>query len=153
MLTIQTYTPDMLPVAFADQMASRLTKPGSEHHQWLSGIASGKQGGFPDDLVYVVASMSTVDDELQVVGWASCHYWHEHNCMQCFVDEGHRGNKLATAICAVLFLAFNIPKQEIAVFSPESIRIAEKIGCQKIAAYKRVEDGWIRYEWIRPRGT
>jgi len=142
MITIQTCrAADLAPWA-ADKM-SELTKPGSINSRWLASISAGSPAkDIPHDLTFSFASRDE-DFEIDVIGWVSIACWNGHPALEGFVDPEFRGNGLAFSLACCLCLSQEVPREVVAVFSPEFVSIAERLGFQNVKHFKRVDDGWV----------
>lgn len=136
MLNIQTFKGSNLPPFLAQGM-ERLTNFNSSHSRWFYALANdGVFDDMPDDLVYSVCEL---DDDFDVVpvGWASVYLWDGLPCLEAFVDERWRGNRIASACCAVLMGSVTLPGDSIGVFSDEVEAIAKRLGNRKVVRYIR----------------
>ena len=142
MITIQTCRAADLPPWAADQMAG-LTKTGSVNSRWLSAIAAGSPAeDMPHDLTFAFASRDE-DYEIQIIGCGSLACWNGHPALEGFVDPRYRSVGLAFSMSCCLCLSQEMPREEVGVFSPEFVNIAERLGFLTVKHYKRVDDGWV----------
>jgi len=140
-ILLTTYDATTLPRFLADDMI-RLTRDGSLHQQWLSELAVGKQHEtLPPDWSVAVAAIDE-DFHIQPIGWTSLHVWNGEPSMEGFVDPTYRRLKVASMTAAALCLS--VPRELVAVFSPEYAAIAKWLGFQQVNRYVRCDDGWIK---------
>jgi hypothetical protein len=120
-----------------------LTKTGSVNSRWLSAIAAGSPAeDMPHDLTFAFASRDE-DYEIQIIGWGSLACWNGHPALEGFVDPRYRSVGLAFSMSCCLCLSQEMPREEVGVFSPEFVNIAERLGFLTVKHYKRVDDGWV----------
>lgn len=147
MTTVQIYTESNLPNWVCDEIRF-LTKPDGENRKLFSDFAhENDRSKLPRDSLYAIA-YDDKDYELQPIGWVMRSVWDGIPCIQGFVSEKKRGQKVASALAALVMA--DHPREEIGVFSDEFASIARWLGYSVVRHYTRVEDGWIVKNGAKP---
>ena len=145
MLNIHAMTADELPCYIAEQCHA-LCNPGSEmqgRFQRLS-MLSLNESDHSARIAYCWACGD--EDGPEVVAWACISEWpvgdEKRVNVQGFVREDYRRTGVATSLCVCL--AHDLPKDRlpVAVFSPEFLKIAKRLGW-RATEYRLVNDGWV----------
>lgn len=116
------------------QIVDRLTRPASEFQSECAAALNGHYSATP---IAVWLNSGTAH------GWACSHVWNGQQTLEMFVDPARRGAGIASALSSFLIAAAVIdPEKTLAVFSPVTARIANRLGCVEVLQYARAGDGW-----------
>ena len=79
----------------------------------------------------------------QPIAWAATHQWSGFQTLEMFVHADHRREGLGRAAAAMLLAAGHIDTlQQLAVFSPECVPLAQSLGFVDVRQFRRVGDAW-----------
>ena len=136
MNTISLTSVDGLAPRDALAIIHRLTRDGSEFQAEVASMLEG------------VSSSSTPlaiwELDGACIGWAASHIWRELQTLELFVDPRHRGHGRGSILAGVLVSSGRIDKgRAVAVFSPSTTSIAERLGCRQVVEYSREGDEWV----------
>lgn len=151
-ISISTTRSSELPLSAAEQIHSKLTKPGSEMHAQMGEVVRCLRGEKPLDLagdwpMSICLWTDPYTDILHCIGWVSVTEWDRCLALQGFVDPEYRQKGLATALTAALLVDGVIHQQvPTAVFSDEFAQITRGLGFSLVYRYRQTDDGWIKSE-------
>ena len=136
MNTISLTSVDGLAPRDALAIIHRLTRDGSEFQLEVASMLEG------------VSSSSTPlaiwELDGACIGWAASHIWREMQTLELFVDPRHRGHGRGSILAGVLVSSGRIDKgRAVAVFSPSTTSIAERLGCRQVVEYSREGAEWV----------
>lgn len=149
---ISTTRSSELPLTAAETIRDSLTKPGSATNRHFQEIVRCMLGSQPADLMpdfpmAICLRSDPYTDSLRCVGWASVTVWERCLALQAFVAEDCRQMGLATALASALVVDSILNKEvPVAVFSDETVKIAQRLRFSEIRRYRLVDDGWILSE-------
>ena len=131
-LTVDGLDPrDMLAIRF------RLTRPGSEFQAEVSAVLDGEASSCTP------VAVAHVDGAL--IGWACSHIWRDTQTLEQFVDGRHRRKLVALSMSSALVSRGIIDRNKpVAVFSPATSVIAQKLGVCEVHEYERRGTEWVR---------
>jgi len=145
LINIHSTNATEMPCHIAEQ-CHEMCKPGSEMQGLFHRVAMLSLEDIDYLAVVAYAYLNDPDDGATVVGWCVISTWQvgEEQRVQAqgFVRPDYRRRGLAGAMAACLTHDFPHEEVQIAVFSPEFLSIAKRLGWQA-TQYRLVEDGWI----------
>jgi hypothetical protein len=113
----------------------RLTKTGSDFNLEVRGLIEGKSSSD--------TPLALWNEDGALLGWACSHVWQNHQTLEMFTGDRHRGRGIATALSAVLIASGVIDcRDELAVFSPVTADIARRLGASEVILYERRDGDW-----------
>lgn len=117
------------------EIVLRLTRPGSEFQAECNAARHNAGSDTPIALWYT---------DNRVRGWACSHVWQNQQTLEMFVAADARGCGIASALSQFLIAAGVIwPEKTLAVFSPVTARIANRLGCVEVLTYQSSGSDWI----------
>lgn len=127
---------DALAPADAVAIVHRLTRSGSEFQREVATVADGGLSSATPIALWHTGGC--------LMGWAASHVWQGTQTLEQFVDERHRGCGIATALSAFLRAAGVLHhSRTLAVFSPQTQRIAGRCGFADVCLYQRSGEAWL----------
>ena len=114
----------------------RLSRPGSEFNLEVRGLIDGKSSSDTPIALW--------NEDGALLGWACSHVWQNHQTLEMYTGERHRGRGIATALSATL-VASGVVSQadELAVFSPITADIARRLGVADVNLYEQRDGNWV----------
>lgn len=145
MISIHSTPADEMPCYIAEQ-CHEMCRAGSEMQGLFHRVAMLSMQEQDHEAAVAYAYRNDPEDGATVVGWCVVSTWQvgdERRVQaQGFVSPDYRRRGLAGAMAACL--THDLPHESlpVAVFSPEFLAIAKRLGWQA-TQYRLVEDGWL----------
>ena len=127
---------DALAPADAVAIVHRLTHANSEFQIEVTSVADGKISSSTPIALWHNGGC--------LIGWACSHIWQGMQTLEQYTDERHRGCGIATALSAFLRAAGVLHhSRTLAVFSPQTQRIAGRCGFADVCLYQHDGEQWL----------
>lgn len=115
-------------------IVTQLTRPGSEFQSECNSVRNGGSSATPIALWH---------DAGRLRGWVCSHVWQNQQTLEMFVAPDARGCGIASALALCLLVAGATNAQKtLAVFSPTTARIANRLGFVDVLQYSFMDNQW-----------
>jgi hypothetical protein len=116
----------------SQEIVSLLSNSGSDFQAEVAGGRSSRP-------VAIVRNA-----EARVAGWANTDRWEGLQTLECYTRSDMRRRGIARAAAALLVADGRIdPRECVAVFEPECVKLAESVGCRDVRLYELRGDEWV----------